>query len=143
MIWQGFSLIDGHRALATATPDSVTAGHTVLRITSDNPVKFRAFDVASGDEYELRKAGITVSRYAADCAGRHYTLRRAGLRRDIRDASGELVAVVRGRASGDLEVDVAEPTLRVGGFGELELVDLAFMTWGLTLVDAPARRTRY
>ena len=154
MIWRGASLIDDQRSIAQSTPDTITGGETVLRITSDNPVKFRAFDVATNEEYLLRKAGFTVSRYAADCAGRRYTLNRAGFdllsgavtpKREIRnnDGDGELIAVTRGFPSGELGVDVAEPTLRADGFDEIQLVDLAFMTWALTFVDAPARRTRY
>lgn len=153
MIWQGSSLLDDQRSIAEATPDTVTVfDGTVLRVTSDNPVRFRAFDVGTGDEYELRKAGLTVSRYAASCAGRRYTCNRAGFdflagaltpKREIRDASGELIAVTRGFPSGDLGVNVAEPVLRSDGFGEVQLVDVAFMSWALTFVDAPARRTRY
>ena len=154
MIWQGASLIDDQRSIAQSTPDTITVGETVLRVTSDNPVKFRAFDVATNEEYLLRKAGFTVSRYAADCAGRRYTLNRSGFdllsgavtpKREIRnnDGDGELIAVTRGFPSGELGVEVAEPTLRAAGFDEIQLVDLAFMTWALTFVDAPARRTRY
>ena len=152
MIWQGASLIDDQRSVAHSTPDTITVGETVLRVTSDNPVKFRAFDVATNEEYLLRKAGFTVSRYAADCAGRRYSLNRAGFdllsgaitpKREIRDGGGELLAVTRGFPSGDLGVDVAEPMLRADGFDEIQLVDLVFISWALTFVDAPARRTRY
>ena len=152
MIWQGASLIDDQRSIAHSTPDTITVGETVLRVTSDNPVKFRAFDVATNEEYLLRKAGFTVSRYAADCAGRRYSLNRAGFdllsgaitpKREIRDGGGELLAVTRGFPSGDLGVDVAEPMLRADGFDEIQLVDLVFISWALTFVDAPARRTRY
>ena len=73
MIWQGSSLLDDHRPIAHSTPDALTVGETVLRIVSDNPVKFSAVDVATGAEYLLRKSGFTVSRYVADCAGRRYT----------------------------------------------------------------------
>lgn len=156
MIWRGSTLYDDHRSIAQSTPDTIRVtgdtGAAVLRITADNPVRFRAFDVGTGGEYELRKAGLTVSRYVASCAGRRYTCNRTGFdflagaitpKREIRDASGELIAVTRGFPSGELGVNVAEPTLRLGGVDEIQLVDLAFMTWALTFVDAPARRTRY
>ena len=152
MIWQGSSLLDDQRPIAHSTPDALTVGETVLRIVSDNPVKFRAVDVATDAEYLLRKSGFTVSRYDADCAGRRYTCNRSGFdllsgaatpKREIRDTSGELIAVTRGFPTGDLGVDLAEPTLRPDGVGEVQLVDLAFMSWALTFVDAPARRTRY
>lgn len=152
MIWRGSSLLDDQRSIAQSTPDSLTAGETVLRIVSDNPAKFRAFDVATNEEYLLRKTGFTVSRYAAACAGRRYTLNRSGFdllsgaiapKREVRDNAGELIAVTRGFPSGELDVDVAEPTLLAAWFDEIQLVDLAFMTWALTFVDAPARRMRY
>ena len=152
MIWQGSSLLDDHRPIAHSTPDALTVGETVLRIVSDKPVKFSAVDVATGAEYLLRKSGFTVSRYVADCAGRRYTCNRSGFdllsgaatpKREIRDASGELIAVTRGFPSGELGVNVAEPTPRSGGVGEVQMVDLAFISWALTFVDAPARRTRY
>ena len=105
MIWRGSTLYDDHRSIAQSTPDTIRVpgdtGATVLRITADNPVRFRAFDVGAGGEYELRKAGLTVSRYVASCAGRRYTCNRTGFdflagaitpKREIRDASGELIA---------------------------------------------------
>lgn len=152
MIWQGSSLLDDQRPIARSTPDALTVGETVLRIVSDNPVKFRAVDVATGAEYLMRKAGLTVSRYVADCAGRRYTCNRSGFdllsgavtpKREVRDASGELIAVTRGFPNGELGVDLAEPTLHQDGFSEVQLVNLAFISWALTFVDAPARRTRY
>ena len=152
MIWRGSSLLDDHRPIAHSTPDALTVGETVLRIVSDNPVKFSAVDVATGAEYLLRKSGFTVSRYVADCAGRRYTCNRSGFdllsgavtpKREIRDASGALIAVTRGFPTGDLGIDLAESTVRPDGFGDAQRVDLAFMSWALTFVDAPARRTRY
>lgn len=153
MIWQGATLIDDQRSLAETTPDTIVAGGHVLRIASDNPVKFRAFDVDTGEEYLLRKAGLTVSRYAAECAGRRYTLNRAGFdflagavapKREIRDAYGELVAVTRGFPSGDLGVDVGGGADGAGGgLDAAPFLDLVFMSWALTFVDAPTRRTRY
>lgn len=152
MIWRGSSLLDDHRPIAHSTPDSLTVGEAVLRIVSDNPVRFRAVDVATGAEYLLRKSGFTVSRYVGVCAGRRYTCNRSGFdlpsgavtpKREIRDASGALIAVTRGFPTGDLGVDMAEPTSRPDGFGDAQLVDLAFISWALTFVDAPARRTRY
>ena len=143
MIWQGASLIDDQRSVAHSTSDTVTVGETVLRVTSDNPVKFRAFDVATNEEYLLRKAGFTVSRYTLNRSGFDLLSGAITPKREIRDGAGELIAVTRGFPSGELGVDVAEPTLRADGFDEIQLVDLAFMTWALTFVDAPARRTRY
>lgn len=134
MIWQGASLYDDTTPLAEATPTTITVGERTLRITSDNPARFIALADDTREQFTLRKAGLTVSRYTAECAGHHYTLRRRGLHREIRDGVGTLVATTRGMASGDLQVEV---------LGEAPLVDVVFMTWALTFVDTPARRTLY
>ena len=134
MIWQGASLVDDTTPLAKATPSTITVGERTLRITSDNPTRFIALDDDTREQFTLSKAGLTVSRYAAECAGRRYTLRRWGRTREIRDGVGTLVATTRGRANGDLQVEV---------LAEAPLVDVVFMTWALTFVDTPARRTLY
>lgn len=134
MIWQGALLYDDTTPLAEATPTAITVGERTLRITSDNPARFIALDCDTREQFTLHKAGLTVSRYVAECAGRHYTLRRRGLTREIRDGAGALVATTRGRANGDLQVEV---------LAEAPLVDVVFMTWALTFIDTPARRTLY
>ena len=134
MIWQGALLYDDTTSLAEATPTAITVGERTLRITSDNPARFIALADDTREQFTLRKAGLTVSRYAAECAGRHYTLRRRGRTREIRDGAGALVATTRGRANGDLQVDM---------LFDAPLVDVVFMTWALTFVDTPARRTFY
>lgn len=134
MIWQGASLVDDTTPLAKATPSTITVGERTLRITSDNPTRFIALDDDTREQFTLRKAGLTVSRYAAECAGRRYTLCRRGRAREIRDGAGAPVATTRGRANGDLQVDM---------LFDAPLVDVVFMTWALTFVDTPARRTLY
>ena len=134
MIWQGALLYDDTTPLAEATPTAITVGERTLRITSDNPARFISLADDTREQFTLRKAGLTVSRYVAECAGRHYTLRRRGRTREIRDGAGALVATTRGMASGDLQVDVLV---------DAPLVDVVFMTWALTFIDTPARRTLY
>jgi len=134
VIWQGALLYDDTTPLAEATPTTITVGERTLGITSDNPARFIALDCDTREQFTLRKAGLTVSRYAAECAGHRYTLRRRGRTREIRDGVEALVATTRGMASGDLHVDV---------LSQAPLVDVAFMTWALTFVDTPARRTLY
>lgn len=134
MIWKGASLYDDTTSLAQATPTTITIGERTLRITSDNPARFIALDDDTREQFTLYKAGLTVSRYAAECAGRRYTLRRRGRTREIRDGVETLVAATCGMASGDLQVEM---------LAEAPLVDVVLMTWALTFVDTPARRTRY
>ncbi|AWB84456.1 hypothetical protein [Corynebacterium liangguodongii] len=132
MIWQGSSLRAGHTTLAESGDEMLVYGTQRLRVDASDPADIRAVG-GGGERYRLSKAGLTVARYRADCDGRTYSLRRAGggSRREVIDAAGEIVARTRGRHDGDLELD---PT------GELD-VDLVFMSWGLTFIDSPSRRT--
>lgn len=140
MIWEEQALA-GAPVETAFDPDTSTleVGHQRLRVVSDNPVDVRAVG-PDGSAYRLSKRGLTVSHYEAVCGGRHYTARRAGgrglgKRREIRDASGRLVAVTRGLPNGDLEVELPA--------GEGFTLDVAFVSWALLLVDAPVRRTLY
>lgn len=137
MIWHSTSLIDDHGShLASSTDATITYGSDELRVVTDSATDFRAVDERTGEEYRVWKSGLTVTRYAADCAGRRYSLNRVGHRprREIRAVgSGEIVAVTRGHLSGDLEVRPRRA---------LDL-DLVFMSWALTHVDTPTRRTLY
>ncbi|WP_291314158.1 hypothetical protein [Corynebacterium sp. UBA2622] len=131
MIWQGTSLIDAPEP-TSFTDGELVVGRERLRLTSEDPADIRAV-APDGRAFRLRKAGFTVSRYEALCDGRAYRARRtSGSRREITGPDGTVVARTRGRADGSLEVDP------VGGF----TLDLAFITWALTYVDTPTRRTR-
>lgn len=132
MRWQGTSLIDAPTP-ASFTDGVLEFGEHRLRFVSQDPVDVRAVD-QDGRPYRLRKAGLTVSRYEAVCDTRVYTARRSfGKRREIVRADGSVAATTQARADGALEVAPA---------GELTL-DLVFISWALTYVDASARRTLY
>lgn len=138
MIWRAHTLYRGQEALADVAVadggDVLRYGCHELRFRSMNPARLRAVS-AGGEEFVLRKRSLTVSRYTAHCADRDYTLSRVGVRgcREIRDAAGQLCAVTTPKADGSLEVELhAALTL-----------DLVFITWALTYVDAAVRRTYY
>ncbi|WCZ39394.1 hypothetical protein [Corynebacterium jeddahense] len=191
MIWQGFSLIDGQGChLATTTNGLIVYGSDELRVVSDSATDFRAVLVGTGSEgagseFRLWKAGLTVSRYRADCAGRAYSLNRirvgpltsifapgreiravdlgelavtepgsgtkaaepvlsAGTDQPgsdsdmlIRPGNGTVVATTCAEMDGDL---VVEPQVKLDAPLDLDLV---FMSWALTYVDTPTRRTNY
>ncbi|MCP1386833.1 hypothetical protein M5J20_01285 [Corynebacterium sp. TA-R-1] len=138
MIWQGATLADASPAtFFDEETGQLHVGTHVLRFVSDTPSDVRAVD-ADGTAYRLVKRSITVTRYEAICGGRSYQARRTGAgflekRRAITDETGALVASTIGLPNGDL---VVAPE------GELTL-DLAFISWALTYVDAPVRRTLY
>ena len=185
MIWQGTSLIDGQGShLASSTDATIVYATHELRIVTDSATDFRAVDERTGEEYRLWKVGLTVSRYAADCAGRRYSLNRisgplasifapgreirtvdlgelaatepgsgtkaaepvlsAGTGQPgsdpamlIRPGNGTVVATTRAEMDGDL---VVEPHVKLDAPLDLDLV---FMSWALTYVDTPTRRTNY
>ena len=142
MIWRDNLLIredddppaEGGVRIAAVEDGTLRFGATALRFTSENPADLRA-EGAHGERFAARKTSLTVARYAADCNGAAYELNRTGLRprREIVDSQGNIVALTAARANGDLAVTVPR---------EITL-DIVFMTWCLTLIDAPVRRTRY
>lgn len=147
MIWKDTVLVGAPVPTAFDPATGILAiGSEELRFVSDTATDVRAV-AADGRSYRLVKRSMTTSRYEAICGsagddGRRYTARRTGghlfeRRRDITDVHGELVAETRGLPNGDLElIPAAEETAA-------SLVDFAFISWGLTYVDAPTRRTLY
>ena len=142
MIWREHTLYRGQDAVADVDVDGdrdvLRFGCHTLRFRSMNPAHLRAeSDVR--EEFALRKRSLTVSRYTAHCGdprdGRDYTLSRVGVRgcREIRDAAGQLCAVTTPKHDGSLEVELHAPLT----------LDLVFITWALTYVDAAVRRTYY
>lgn len=117
---------------------TLSVGAHELRVVSGDATDARAVD-PDGRAFRLVKRSATVARYEAVCDGRRYSARRTGggfrsKRREIIDERGRLVAATRGLPTGDLELDIT------GGSAHFT-VDLAFISWGLLLVDAPVRRT--
>lgn len=140
MIWREHTLHREATGETVAAVDVSESGDVLrygcheLRFRSMNPAHLRAAS-ADCEEFVLRKRSLTVSRYTAHCADRDYTLSRVGVRgcREIRDAVGQLCAVTTPKHDGSLEVELhAALTL-----------DLVFITWALTYVDAAVRRTYY
>ncbi|GAB3081916.1 hypothetical protein [Corynebacterium aquatimens] len=107
---------------------------------------------AAEADYRMGLRGSTVNKVSATCGERSYTLDRVNLfsaRRLIRATNGAPVAeisVIRGTSIRvTLLAELTDRTDRTDEQGAQEnattLMDLAFMTWGLTLLDAAARRT--
>lgn len=110
-----------------------------LRVVSDNPADIRAVTL-DGREFQLVKRSLTVARYDAVCDQRTYTVRRTGgslihKRRSVVNASGELVATTIAHPSGKIDV--------VPALADAPELDLGFIGWGLSLVDAPINNLRY
>lgn len=130
--WREGVLVDSaDAACATASSDLLRFRDVRLTIASTMPALVRAGD------YSLRKQGLTVQVYAASCAGRQYLVRRTGFgpskRREILSASGAVVATTRAVAGGrELELRCNELNL-----------DVVFISWALTWIDLPVRRTYY
>ena len=147
MIWQGTALIDAPFP-AEFVGDRLIVGTSTLELSSTNPADIRALS-EDGTSYRLAKAGLTVLRYRAYCAGRQYRLNRtAGTRREIIDSTGTVIARTRALRNGDLKVDpvdsadAADTAGVASGTDNPVTRDLVFMTWALTYVDTPMRRMR-
>ena len=96
MRWQGTSLIDAPTP-ATFTGGELEFGAQTLRFISRDPSNIHAVG-QQGADFRMRKVGLTVSRYTAECEGRVYAVNRtSGKRREITDASGSIAATTRGR----------------------------------------------
>ncbi|WPJ93348.1 hypothetical protein [Corynebacterium sp. UMB2355A] len=136
--WRGAALEGTDAAVATVEGATITADGHRITMVSTSPASLRGVD-ERGQRYLLRKTSLTVARYAAECGGRPYTVRRTrGRCRDIIDARGTTVATTNGHLNGELEVTV------LGDCASEALVgDLLFITWALTYVDTPTRRLRY
>ncbi|WP_342318202.1 hypothetical protein [Corynebacterium mayonis] len=133
MRWQDTVLV-GAPFDASFDSGVLSVGCVQLRILSDSGEDVRAV-TPEGAAFRLRKVSLTVNRYEASCDGREYEANRTrGSRREIRNAEGSIVARTRAHLDGSLEVDLA-------GTPAPE-VDVGFITWALTYVDTPGRRTK-
>lgn len=141
-VWEGNELYDSlGKMIAEVRTDVIyVAGERLLVEYSPGPFRFRARATsANGDVFTLWQAGYTVSKLAADCAGRSYRLDRTSAwrkERRILDPQGQLVATVRPLVSG--KVEITDHTAA----GDLPTVDTVFLTWGCVLVDSAVRRPR-
>lgn len=122
-------------------PHTITIAGVSMVVKSTKATHVRATTI-DGHPYTLRKRSITVSKYVADCDGRTYTVRRRGSsplhkRREITDADGRLVGTTESTPEGNIELTVIDtPANR-----QLD-VDLGFIAWALSFIDAPITNLR-
>lgn len=141
LVWKDTVLIDaqGNR-LAEVQGTTLVVGSSAIELEhSAGAMRWRFNGVASdGTQYSMALRGASVGKVSATCGGRTYRLDRVNpfsKSRRIVSATGATIAATG--ASGLTDV-----TVTLAGTLAVPLEDLAFMTWGLTLIDAPARRTR-
>ncbi|GAA0215008.1 hypothetical protein [Corynebacterium riegelii] len=132
-------------------PHTITIAGVSMVVKSTKATHVRASTI-DGRTYSLRKRSITVSKYVADCDGRIYTARRRGSsplhkRREITDADGRLVGTTESTPEGNIELTVIDNSdnsaTGSAAAGDRELdVDLGFIAWALSFVDAPINNLR-
>lgn len=133
-------------------PHTITIAGVSMVVKSTKATHVRASTI-DGRTYSLRKRSITVSKYVADCDGRIYTARRRGSsplhkRREIMDADGRLVGTTEATPDGNIELTVIDNSATnsatdSAAAGDRELdVDLGFIAWALSFVDAPINNLR-
>lgn len=129
-------------------PHTITIAGVSMVVKSTKATHVRASTI-DGRTYSLRKRSITVSKYVADCDGRIYTARRRGSsplhkRREIMDADGRLVGTTESTPDGNIELTVIDNSATASaaaGGRELD-VDLGFIAWALSFIDAPINNLR-
>ena len=129
-------------------PHTITIAGVSMVVKSTKATHVRASTI-DGRTYSLRKRSITVSKYVADCDGRIYTARRRGSsplhkRREIMDEDGRLVGTTESTPDGNIELTVIDNSATASaaaGGRELD-VDLGFIAWALSFIDAPINNLR-
>lgn len=142
-------------------PHTITIAGVSMVVKSTKATHVRATTI-DGHPYTLRKRSITVSKYVADCDGRTYTVRRRGSsplhkRREIMDADGRLVGTTESTPEGNIELTVIDTPAAISGADRASSadrasaadpanrqldVDLGFIAWALSFIDAPITNLR-
>ncbi|GAB3945390.1 hypothetical protein [Corynebacterium tapiri] len=140
--WRSGELSDSAgRSIAHVSADVLVLGSTrflLERSTSSRKFRMRATS-SSGAYGFIRQDGFTVKRLSAQCAERPYRLDRPSTFhrvREIRTAGAELVATVSSQFGGTVVVEPGP------AFDDVPVADVAFLTWGCALIDAPPTPTR-
>lgn len=142
--WRGPQLIDAAGvSLATfSLPDSALKIAGGPPITVEHTAGAMRWEVtgttAEGETWTVRTHGFGVRVLTARCGSRSYRLERSGRmskKRTVTNAAAAVIAETSPRGLQDLAVT---PTAAASA---VPLADIAFMSWALTLIDTPARRT--
>ncbi|MDR7329960.1 hypothetical protein [Corynebacterium guangdongense] len=141
--WRGDELYDEHGVMIADVRAEVLRAdrHRLLLERSPERMSFGLRGTAvDGTVYLLTQSSFTVAHLEADCQGRRYVLTRHKpwrKERIITDlASGDRVARVRPRFDGTVELHDGS------GLGNVNLLDVAFMSFGCKLVDSPGHNLR-
>lgn len=144
--WNGGRLLDEADGVIASANDEVltVAGDHLLLENLGSQMRFRLRGTSSqGTFFNLQQTTFSVSRLSATCGPRRYILERT------RPFKRERCVKVLGTGE-DAPVTIARTSPQLGGdlvitrtpAGEaLPMADLAFLTWGISLVDLP-RQTR-
>lgn len=140
LVWKDDVLVDdfGNRVAEVKSTTLVVGASSIELEHSAGAMRWRFNGTGSdGTQYSVALRGASVGKVSATCGGRTYRLDRVNpfsKSRRIVAANGATIAATGASGLTDVTVSLAGPLA-------IPLEDLAFMTWGLTLIDAPARRT--
>ena len=141
--WRGDSLLSETGApLAVYDPGTGTLSADDVSIEVKHSAGAVSWKVTgevrdTGEKFSVRTRGIGVGTLTARCGSRTYTLERGGAfskTRTLIDVSGAPCATTSPKNGLDLAVTQTR---------DMPFADLVFLTWALTLIDTPARRTLY
>nr|VDG63138.1 Uncharacterised protein [Streptococcus thermophilus] len=142
--WRGDSLIsDSGAPLAVFDPSTRTLTAEGVSIEVEHSAGAMRWKVTgevqddTGERFSVRTHGIGVGTLTARCGSRTYKLERGSAlskTRTLIDVSGAPCATTSPKNGLDLAVTQNR---------DMPFADLMFLTWALTLIDTPARRTLY
>ncbi len=139
--WHGQQLIDdaSGKSLAKVEGNLLQVGVAQLNLTqTTSGVKWCLTAAEGANQWVVQLKSLTVSRLVAKTPTGSYELKRESSfskRRTIINDRGQVVGVTRPRLNTDLEVQMQ-------ALDDLPLVDLAVVTYALTIVDTPHRQVR-
>lgn len=135
--WQGNALVsDTGAPLALYEDGALTADGVRIEVThSAGAMRWKVTGTSGEEDFAVRMRGLGVGALTARCGSRTYSLVRESALSKSRlliDASG----TPRATTTPTNGVDLAVAQTR-----EIPFADLVFLTWALTLIDTPGRRT--
>lgn len=135
--WQGNALVsDTGAPLALYEDGALTADGVRIEVThSAGAMRWKVTGTSGEEDFAVRMRGLGVGTLTARCGSRTYSLVRESALSKSRlliDASATPLATTTPKNGVDLAVAQTR---------EIPFADLVFLTWALTLIDTPGRRT--
>lgn len=138
-VWEKAALVaeSGTVIAAVTAGNELVADGTKISVShTAGALRWEVSGASAEEDFQIRMRGLGTGTLTAQCGPRRYTMQRDGTfstKRSIVNEEGELVARTAPRNGTELHVEL---------YDAAPVADLAFITWVLTLMDTPGRRTK-